>query len=283
HYAEFVGLFLAAGAVGFRYSSLRALARADDEHDRRIQNDAGVRAAVIGLFGAVITAALLAYDLPGLAERRHTTVAALVTTTFLPAAQVALAILAIAGFALAAGRRRVGWGIAAVGVVAGQLRGALVGRWLQLINPMHVLAAGLWIGTLFVLVAAGIGAVLRDEPARERRGRLVADMVNAFSPLALGASGVLVLFGVITAWRHLKWLAALWTTPYGFALLAKLALVAIVFSLGAWNWKRQRPQLGTESAAVVLRRSATMELIAAAVVLAATAILVSLPSPRLPH
>ena len=49
-----------------------------------------------------------------------------------------------------------------------------------------------------------------------------------------------MLFGVITAWRHLKYLSALWTTPYGYALLLKLALVAAVFSLGAWNWRRHQ-------------------------------------------
>ena len=47
-----------------------------------------------------------------------------------------------------------------------------------------------------------------------------------------------MLFGVITAWRHLKYLSALWTTPSGYALLLKLALVAAMFSLGAWNWRR---------------------------------------------
>ena len=108
-------------------------------------------------------------------------------------------------------------------------------------------------------------------------------MINAFSPVALGSAFVLVVFGVITAWRHLKYLAALWTTPYGYALLAKLFVVLIVIALGAWNWRRQRPLLGSESAATAIRRSASAELIAAFVVLIVTAILVSVPTPELPH
>ena len=60
----------------------------------------------------------------------------------------------------------------------------------------------------------------------------------------------------------------------------KLALVAVVFVLGAWNWRRQRPALGGESAAIAIRRSSAKELAVAALVLAVTAILVSLPSPR---
>jgi putative copper export protein len=56
--------------------------------------------------------------------------------------------------------------------------------------------------------------------------------------------------------------------------------VALVFGLGAWNWRRQRPRLGSESAAAGLRRSAWSELVAAGLVLLATALLVSLPAPK---
>ena len=139
-----------------------------------------------------------------------------------------------------------GWMLAAIGVIAGSLRAALLGQWASLVNPIHSLAAGLWIGTLFVLVVAGLSALLAHEPTRARRGAIAADMVNGFSPLALTMGGVVVLFGLITAWRHLHRLSSLWTTPYGYALIAKLLLVAFVFGLGAWNWRRQRPTLGTE-------------------------------------
>jgi putative copper export protein len=103
--------------------------------------------------------------------------------------------------------------------------------------------------------------------------------VNGFSPLALGCGLVVVLFGAITAWRHLGRLDALWTTPYGWALIAKLCTVAVVFALGAWNWRRQRPLLGSEAAAHAIRRSATAELVVAGLVLVITAVLVSLPAP----
>jgi putative copper export protein len=190
--------------------------------------------------------------------------------------------VAIFGFALASDNRRVGWPLAAIGVVAGALRNAFFGQWTRLVNPIHVLSAGLWIGTLFVLAVAGFRVVMRSEPAGDRRASVVADMVNRFSPLALTAGCVVVIFGVITAWRHLHHLAALWTTPYGYALIAKLCAVAVVFALGAWNWRRVRPTLGTMDGASVIRRSATKELIVAGLVLAITAILVSLPSPKGP-
>jgi len=275
-YLEFLSVFLPAGAVGFRYTSLRAgLAERDT-----VYQDAARRAACIGLAGTVIGVVFLARGLPALAARRHVTVMALVTGSLQPAVQVLMLTLAVIGFLLAARRISVGWPLAAAGVVLGQLRGILSGQPLRLVNPLHVLFGGLWIGTLFVLVVAGISAVLRDEPAGPRRGAIVADMVNRFSPLALVASGFLVLFGVITAWQHLRVLSALWTTPYGYALIAKLCVVFVVFALGAWNWRRRRPALGSEDSAHAIRRSATGELAAAALVLACTAVLVSLPSPR---
>jgi putative copper export protein len=123
--------------------------------------------------------------------------------------------------------------------------------------------------------------VLR-EAAPGARGLIVADMVNGFSPLALRCGVLLVLSGLTTAWLHLKPLSSLWTTPYGYALLVKLGLVAIVFGLGAWNWRRQRPRLGDDAAAGRIRRSSTMELAVATLVLMVTAILVSLPSPKRP-
>ena len=79
---------------------------------------------------------------------------------------------------------------------------------------------------------------------------------------------------------HLHPFSSLYTTPYGYALLVKLCFVALVFILGTWNWRRQRPRLGSEEAAGRIRRSSIMELSVATVVLIVTSILVSLPSPK---
>jgi putative copper export protein len=64
--------------------------------------------------------------------------------------------------------------------------------------------------------------------------------------------------------------------------IVKLVFVAMVFGLGAFNWRRQRPTMGSESAATSLQRSARAELTMAGIVLIITSILVSLPSPRKP-
>lgn len=276
---EFVAAFLAIGPLGFRYGVARPTA-AWAANGSAVRGVALRRAAAIGVVGVVLALTQLALVLPGLAARRHTDVAGVIAGDPLVAAQVLLTGLAALGYLLAQRGREAGWALAAAGMIGSILRNVVNGKWTQLVNPLHLLAGGLWIGTLFVMVSAGLATVLTIEPSSERRGRLAASMVNTFSPFALAAAGSAVLFGVITAWRHLKPLSALWTTPYGYALLVKLALVALVFGLGAWNWRRLRPRLGSESAATALRRSAWSELVAAGLVLLATAVLVSLPAPK---
>src|SRR5262249_38759321 len=150
--------------------------------------------------------------------------------------------------------------LAALGIIAGSLRRALLGKWTSLVNPIHSLAAGLWLGTLFVLLAARLSALLLHEPTRARRRAIAADMVNGFSPLALPLGGVVIVFGLITSWRLLPRLSNLWSAPYGYALIAKLVFVVLVFALGAWNWRWQRPLLGAEATAVSIRRSSIGEL-----------------------
>ena len=160
--------------------------------------------------------------------------------------------------ALAMAGARAGWTAAAVGLVCGALTPLVSGRWSAVVNPVHRLAAGLWLGSLFIMVACGLTPLLRNAELGERRGALAADMVNRFSPMALSMGGVVVAFGVLTAWLHLPTVASLWGTPYGRTLIIKLVFVATVFALGAFNWRRQRPTLGKESAATSIRRSATL-------------------------
>ena len=285
-YIGFVAQFVATGAIGFRYAAVRDRLRTTRNvgatGDGRFYAYACARAARIALLAAIVSAILFATHLPANAARSHTTVVGLITHDRIAGLQTLLTVVGVLGLLIAAARASWGWPLAAIGILLAPLSGILSGQWTRLVNPVHRIVAGLWIGTLFVLVVAGLVPLLRDAPWRERRGIIASDMVNGFSPLALTCGGFVVLSGLITAYRHLNPLASLFTTPYGWALLVKLALVAIVFGLGAWNWRRQRPALGAESAAIAIRRSSAKELAVAALVLAVTAILVSLPSPRPP-
>jgi putative copper export protein len=280
--AGFLAEFLALGAVGFRYAAVRNRLRDTTSVDGAFYSAALVRAAIIGLVAQVVQALLFWNGLPEKASRAHTTAGALLTTNLTTGSEAVLIVLGLVGLAIAAARRDAGWPLAAIGVVLAPLTGVVSGQWARLVNPVHRVVAGLWIGTLFMLVVAGLVRLMRDNAAGERRGAIAADLVNGFSPLALTCGAFVVLSGIVTAVRHLNPFSSLWTTPYGYTLILKLCIVAVVFGLGAWNWRRVRPTLGTGDAAVRIRRSATGELAAAALVLAVTAILVSLPSPHPP-
>jgi copper transport protein len=90
----------------------------------------------------------------------------------------------------------------------------------------------------------------------------------------MGSVGVLVVSGAWAGWRELDSVAALWETGYGRLLALKVGLVAGVLVLGAINWKRLSPRLGSEAGNRAMQRSATIEFLLANVVLIVTAILV---------
>lgn len=280
----FVGVFLAVGAAALYFVVLSPMAsrhRADATMQSTLAVS-GRRAAWIGIIGTVLALAAFAISLPKGASRAHVTVMTYMTTDVRTMVMLGLQLAAIIGFVLAAGGRRSMWALAALGAVGPRLVSLFMGNWGGIVNSMHWLFGAFWIGTLFVLAVAGVAIGLGKSVPRERRGPIVAEMVNRFSPFALACGGVLATFGVITAWRHLYALSDLWTTSYGNALIAKLVVVGIVAGLGAWNWRRLRPQLGTEDAAIAIGRSARFELIAGGIVLIITSILVSLPSPPPP-
>jgi putative copper export protein len=281
-YIGFLSFFWVYGALGFHFQVLKSLRRdnainivgnAVDRADRR--------AATVGFAGALLMVVTL---ITNLLERAHEKNISIVDAISAGGGRQVFQIVCIGiffiCFLLAAQRIRMAWPVAAVAGFAYAFRNIFTGRWASNVNPLHEVAASLWLGTLMVLLIAGISSALRRTVPSEERGRLVAEMVSHFSPLALSAAALLGTTGVITAWRHLKHWNALWTTPYGFAFDAKLCVVAIVVALGAWNWRRMAPQLGNEESAVAISRSATAELSFAAIVLAITALLVSLPTPK---
>jgi putative copper export protein/methionine-rich copper-binding protein CopC len=146
-----------------------------------------------------------------------------------------------------------------------------------LASGVHVVAAGGWLGTLLLLLAAGIPAVRATQPRSWPHG--VAALVNAFSPLALFFAAMLVATGLYALWLHAGSLALLLESDYGRVLLLKLGLLSVVGATGAYNFLRVRPALAEEAGAVRLNRSARLELVAGLAVLLATAVLVATPPP----
>ncbi len=275
---QFVGYFLAIGAIGFRFGLVRRVRGMTDEARRILRPD---NAAFLGMLGVFLLLLSFVGGLYLLSILRGIIFDELLPTN-LASFEFKLGMLAVAliGYRLVRTDPSLGWALASVGVLCVVLQPLYTGKLSGKINAIHILAASTWLGTLLVLTVIGIGGVIRSNTPGQQRAELVADLVNSFSPLALTAATIVGITGVTTAWLHLKRVSALYTTSYGIALIVKLILVAIVVALGAWNWKRVRPSLGDEGSDLTIRRSATMELAFAALVLIATSVLVSLPSPK---
>jgi copper transport protein len=182
--------------------------------------------------------------------------------------------------------RTVGWVGAGVGTLLLAAAPALTGhtiaieRWVEvaiLSDFLHVLGAGLWLGTLGVLLAAGLPATAYAVTAH--RGEAVAAMVRAFSPVALVSAGVVMVTGLVNALLLVDAPSSLWTTAYGRTLLLKLALLAGVAALGFHHWRRVQPRLGGEGSARALAPSAGAEVALGALIVLVTAVLVVLPPP----
>ncbi len=196
--------------------------------------------------------------------------------------QAGVAVLAVVGAVWWTRWPRGGWWLTALAAAGAWITLPLTGHAASFDTPLphlaqvaHGVGAGLWVGTLAVVVA--VAFPLRREP----RGRgCVADLVRRFSPMALAAVSTIALSGVVTGVFYLGSVADLWATPYGRALLLKVVLFLATGAVGAYNWRRLTPRLGEASGPVRLLRSACLELLLAAAVLLVTAVLVHLAMPR---
>jgi uncharacterized membrane protein len=276
---RFVGCFLAIGAIGFRFGIVRRARGMSDEASTILRAD---NAALLGILG-VLLLVLNTLGAPYLTSIADSKSFAEALPKNLNPFEFKLMMLAVAfiGFSLVRRAPSFGWTLATIGILFTVLQPLYTSRnFANKVNAVHILAASTWLGTLLVLTLVGIRGLIRSNSGGQQRAELVADLVNSFSPLALTASAIVAITGATTGWLHLKRVSSLWTTSYGMALDVKLVFVLIVVVLGAWNWRRVRPSLGTEGTEHTIRRSATMELSFAALVLIATSVLVTLPSPR---
>ncbi len=277
-YIGFVGAFFIVGAASFYFLLMRPALSSN----AAAMTSAARTAARIGAVGALLRLLALAMSINTTMSEKHLTFGAAIGGRPLNIVTEVMTVVALLAYLLAASTTResaAAWAIAGIATLVVMLGGLVTTNISRVVNPLHVFAASMWIGTLVVLVAAGITTALGSSMEATTRGPAVATLVNRFSTVALCSVGLLVLTGVITAWKHLGQLSALWTTIYGKTLIGKLCLVAVVFALGAYNNQRLKPSLGTEEAGRRLSRSASLEIAIAAIVLIVTAVLVNLPAP----
>ncbi len=198
-------------------------------------------------------------------------------------AQVGAAILALPLAWLAPRRPAIGLSLVGTAALAVAVTSPLTGHasnhpWGASIgiglHALHILGGGLWLGTLACLTLAAL------RPALAGDAEAVARVVRVFSPVALIGSGLAVTAGVLLAYAYIGDWASLFGTPYGMTLVRKTVVLGLTGAVGFWNWKRVTPRLGTSPATTSLRRSATIELLIGIGIIALTAVLVSLPAPK---
>ena len=161
-------------------------------------------------------------------------------------------------------------GLAGIGLlVAAGHAAALPGLTAVLIGIVHVATAGIWIaGIALLLVGVARPTLLfgDDRPS-------ISTLVPRFSALALVSIGLVTVTGAHAAWVQTGGLPDP-ATDYGRALVMKSGLAAVALALGAMNYldggRMRRWLLG-------VRGRLTVEVVAAAAVLAVTAVLATTP------
>ena len=180
---------------------------------------------------------------------------------------------------------RAAWRVTAAGTIGLALSFSLTGHAAAATKPVlfvmldciHVMAAGGWLGTLLVVTTIGLHSVLALPVGS--RGHAASQLINAFSTFALLCASTLVVTGLVAAWSHLHAISALWTTGYGQALFRKLVVIAMMALVGAFNWRVIKPRLASGDTIPLLRKSAAVELTFGVAVVILTAILVGTSPP----
>jgi putative copper export protein len=294
-WAQFLGLLFVIGAVAFRWLVLRRAARAPIAAP--VQRESAARARRLASLGAIVLACSavarliaqwVALRVDAVAPSAMPLRRVVMESSWGRAWLLEVALLAVLAVGLRLARRErggtAGWAAAAIAAIGLSFVPALSGHAAASPLPLsvtfdalHVLAAGGWMGGLFVLLAAGLPAA-RSAPEPERRAAMAA-MVNAFSATALAFAGVITFTGVNAAWRNIETSSNLFGSPYGRILVLKLAALAVAALIGLYNWRRARPALATTGDDAAIRRAMRAELAAGLVILLITAVLVALPTP----
>ena len=179
-------------------------------------------------------------------------------------------------------------GLACLFLLAAISHGASVDGsfWAVAADFIHLAAAALWAGMLVQLTL--VIRWSRSLPDGEGAA-IAAAQLGRFSAVAAGAVLVLLATGVFSAFVEIDSLRGLVNTGYGVTLLAKLALLAPLLAIAAFNAAVLGPaalaaagRAGAEGAGALRRlgRLAAVELTIIAAVVLVVAVLVQFPTAR---
>ena len=152
-------------------------------------------------------------------------------------------------------------------------------RSMALLNDLvHMVSAAVWVGGLLSLAIALFLTfeLLGDS---ERRTVLMA-LARRFSIVAGLSLAVLILTGFYAAWAQVTVIQAL-STPYGWTLVVKIGIVALLLLAAAANLVWVRPRLSSDGrAAYWLRRLVAVECVLAVLVVLSVGFLTALEPAR---
>ncbi len=137
---------------------------------------------------------------------------------------------------------------------------------------LHLVGGAFWFAALAPLIATSKASTSTEA------GRVM----DQFSTRALWLVGLVLLSGLVIAWIQVRAPANLTTTDYGQRLLIKLALVAAILAIAAWNKTSLTPALarGGDGAGLRMARSIRIETLVMVLILAAAASLTLATPPR---
>ena len=153
-----------------------------------------------------------------------------------------------------------------------------IARFALINDIVHLTAAAVWVGGLMQLIA-NTPLFIHGISESARRNAL-SRLVPRFSVAAALSVAVLIITGTYSAWAQVTDFAAL-DTPYGRALTAKVAVIALLLLVAAVNLIWIRPRLrGSTTAARWLRRTVVAEIALAAIVILTVGFLTALEPAR---
>ena len=117
-------------------------------------------------------------------------------------------------------------------------------RWREALHSVHILAGGLWLGTLIVVLAVRIPDLNLNAVSRASQRRFRLALLRDFWMVALPGAATTVAAGVVIAFLYVGGFANLWATAYGRILLLKVALVGAIGICGFVNWRRLKRTIG---------------------------------------
>ncbi len=285
--AAVAGLLSAFGTLAFRNLVLpKAFARAPAELSASVKQrllllaQASVAATILATLAWLVVESASMADADSLAAAIGAVPTVLDATWFghVIAWQLAALVLlwAVIGRRDTKVRQRVAFGVATIALClqAGHSHAASMDEGPTLLlgmDVLHLLGAGGWLGGLLPLLI-----VVRMGPPR--LGALAA---RWFSPLGQWCIALLVVSAAVQGWVLVGSVPGLVGTAYGWMVLVKLALFAILLAFAAANRYRFAPALlhteTPQSARRVLVRSITLQTGAALAIVAAAVVLSGLP------